>query len=180
VLQVPINRLDAAIKLRGQQPVSDATALPLKGIGGWLILVVIGLLFSPVRISYFLVTNHWPIFRDGLWPVLTTPGTEAYHVLWAPLITFEIVGNLGSIALALVTLWFLVRKSRRTPVLAISWLMWSAAFVVIDFFAADLIPAVASQSDPDNIKELLRSIVGAAIWVPYFLVSKRVKATFIE
>lgn len=159
---------------------SDATALPLKGIGGWLILVVIGLLISPIRIGHFLVTTHWPIFRDGVWPVLTTPGTEGYHALWAPLIAFEIVGNLGSIALALVTLWFLVRKSRRTPILAISWLMWTTAFVVVDFFAADLIPAVAAQPDPDSIKELMRSLIGAAIWIPYFLVSKRVKATFVE
>ena len=159
---------------------SNATPLPPKGIGGWLILVVIGLLISPIRISHFMLTNHWPIFRDGAWPVLTTPGTEAYHALWAPLIVFEIVGNLGSIALALVTLWFLVRKSRRTPILAIGWLIWTTAFVVVDFFAADLIPAVAAQSDPDSVKELVRSIFGAAIWVPYFLVSKRVKATFVE
>ncbi len=159
---------------------SDTTTLPPKGIGGWLILVVIGLVISPIRISQFMLTTYWPIFRDGTWSVLTTPGTEAYHALWAPLIFFEIIGNLGSIALALVTLWFLVRKSRRTPNLAIGWLIWATAFVVIDFFAADLIPAVAAQSDPDSVKELVRSIVGAAIWVPYFLVSKRVKATFIE
>ena len=159
---------------------SDATALPSKGIGGWLILVVIGLLISPIRLSHFLLTNHWPIFRDGVWEVLTTPGTEAYHALWAPLLAFEIIGNLGSIVLALVTLWFLMRKSRRTPAFAIGCLVWSAAIVVIDFFAADLIPAVAAQSDPDSIKELVRALVGAAIWVPYFLVSKRVKATFVQ
>ena len=159
---------------------SDATALPPKGIGGWLILVVIGLLISPIRAAHFLITTHWPIFRDGAWPVLTTPGTEAYHALWAPLLAFEIVGNLGSIALAFATLWLLMRRSRRTPVWAICWLLWTTAFVVVDFFAADLIPAVAAQSDPDSIKELVRSVVSAAIWIPYFLVSERVKATFVE
>lgn len=157
-----------------------ATQAPLKGIGGWLILVVIGLVVTPVRITYFMIANHWPVFRDGLWPVLTTPGTDAYHPLWAPLIIFEILGNLGSICLALVTLWLLARRSRRTPLLAITWLILGATFVVIDFFAADLIPAVAEQQDPENMKELVRSIVGVAIWVPYFLVSKRVKATFVE
>lgn len=159
---------------------SNTTAIPPKGIGGWLILVVIGLLISPIRISYALATNHWPLIRDGAWSVLTTPGTDAYHALWAPLLVFEIAGNVGSIAFALVTLWFLIRKSRHTPILAISWLIWTTAVVVIDFFAADLIPAVAAQSDPESTKELVRSIVGAAIWVPYFLVSKRVKATFVE
>jgi hypothetical protein len=159
---------------------SEATALSPKGIGGWLILVVIGLLISPIRICYHLVTVHWPIFRDGAWPILTTPGTEVYHALWAPLIAFEIAGNLLTLALGLVTLWFLVRKSRLTPILAITWLMVNTAFVVADYFAANLIPAIAAQSDPDSTKELLRSIVAASIWIPYFLLSKRVKATFVD
>lgn len=151
-----------------------------RGIGGWLLLVGLGLIVSPLRIGYFLATTHWPIFQNGSWGLLTTPGSEAYHPLWAPLLVFEIIGNLGSIVLAIATLWLMFRKSRYTPRIAIAWLAWTAAVVVIDFFAADLIPAVAAQSDPDSVKELVRSIVGAAIWIPYFLVSKRVKATFIQ
>ena len=159
---------------------ADAYPPPPKGIGGWLILVVIGLIVSPLRIAYYLVTNHWPLFRDGAWLRLTTPGTEAYHVLWAPLLIFEIVGNLGTIVLGLVALWFLVRRSLHTLKLAIVWLTWMTAVVVVDYFAADLIPPIAEQSDPESTKELTRSLVGAAIWIPYFLVSKRVRATFIE
>lgn len=159
---------------------SQTTAPPPKGIGGWLILVVIGLIVSPLKITYFLAINHWPIFRDGAWQQLTTPGTEAYHALWAPLLVFEIVGNLGCIALGLITLWFLVQRSRRTPRLAIIWLTCMTVFVVIDYFAADLIPAIAAQPDPESTKELVRSLVNAAIWIPYFMVSKRVKATFVE
>jgi hypothetical protein len=158
---------------------SDTTATTPKGIGGWLVLVVIGLLVTPIRIGQFMVANHWAIFRDGAWPILTTPGTGSYHVLWGPLIVFEIIGNTGSIVLALVVLWFLFRKSRSTPRLAITWLIWNTAFVVIDYFAADLIPVVAAQADPNSVKELMRSVLAAAIWIPYFLVSKRVKATFV-
>jgi hypothetical protein len=154
--------------------------VPPKGIGGWLWLVVAGLLISPIRIAGDLLTIHWPLFRDGAWPVLTTPGAEAYHPLWAPLITFEIAGNTGSILLALTTLWFLLRRSRRAPILAITWLIWTTAIVTIDFFAADLIPAVAAKPDPAGMRELVRSLISTAIWVPYFLVSQRVRATFVE
>ncbi|MGH8601258.1 MAG: DUF2569 domain-containing protein [Gammaproteobacteria bacterium] len=151
------------------------------GIGGWLILVVIGLIYSPIQIAYFLMMELWPIFTDGTWSVLTTSGTEAYHPLWAPLLVFEVIGNLGSIALALATLWFMFKRSRRTPAVAIAWLLWTAAFVIADFIGADMIPAVASQQvDPDTVKQLVRSIVSVCIWVPYFMVSKRVKATFVQ
>jgi hypothetical protein len=169
-----------AADLEEKKAPSAPTSPQLKGIGGWLILVVLGLVVSPLRTAYLLITTHWPIFRDGTWAILTTPGTGSYHPLWAPLITLEILGNLGSIALALVALWSLVRKSRRTPIFVIAWLSWTTALVAADFFAADMIPAVAAQADHDSVKELGRTIFGACIWIPYFLVSKRVKATFVE
>jgi len=159
---------------------SEAEGDGPKGLGGWLILVILGLVISPVRIGYFLATAHLPLFRDGGWSELTTVGTAAYHHLWAPLLIFEIVGNVGSIVLAVVTLVLLVKRSRHTPLLAIAWLSWTAGFVAIDFIVADFIPAVAAQADPDSTKELIRSLVAAGIWIPYFLISKRVKATFVE
>ena len=60
------------------------------------------------------------------------------------------------------------------------FLALNVAFVVIDFFVADLIPAVAAEPDPESTKELIRTIIGAAIWIPYFLKSDHVKNTFIN
>jgi uncharacterized membrane protein len=148
-------------------------------IGGWLILVVIGLVVTPIRIGIILVTTHIPIFRDGSWALLTSPGATAYHPYWAPILVFEIIGNLLSMVLAFVTLVHLFRRSKRTPKLAISWYAWGVALVLIDTLAGNLIPAVAAHSDPDEVKEIARSIFAALIWIPYFLVSKRVKATFV-
>ena len=153
----------------------------LEGIGGWLILVLIGLVVSPIRIGMHAYQNFAPIFSDGTWEALTSPSSEAYHKLWAPLISFEIAGNIAIILLGLVTLYFFVTKSRHTPRVAIAWLLTGVVFVIGDFFLADLIPLIAAQpTGADTIKEVARSLIGAAIWVPYFLVSKRVKATFVR
>lgn len=151
----------------------------LQGIGGWLLLVVFGLIVSPIRIALMLVQDHFPIFSDGTWQALTSSSSENYHALWAPLISFEIVGNVLVILLALITLYLLFMKSKRTPAMAIAWVLLGLVFVVADFILAQQIPLIADQpTDPETVKELVRSFVGAAIWIPYFLVSKRVKATF--
>jgi hypothetical protein len=164
----------------GANGIAPETPLGPNGLGGWLILVILSLTVSPIRIAYYLATDYWPIFRDGMWADLTTVGAVAYHPLWATLLIFELVGNLGGIALAVVALVFLFRRSRRTPRAVIIWLLWILGFVVVDFFAADLIPSVAAQSDADSMKEVFRTLVAAALWIPYFLVSNRVRATFVR
>lgn len=159
---------------------SEVTATGPKGLGGWLLFVILGLLITPPRIAYFLAINHWPIFREGVWAQLTTPGEPAYHALWAPVLIFEIIGNVGSIVLAVATLVVLFKRSKYTPRLAIAWLAWTSSAVIIDFIVIDFIPVVAAQTDPQSVRDLVRSIFSAAIWIPYFLVSRRVAATFVE
>lgn len=148
------------------------------GLGGWLILPMLGLIFLPIKLGAMLATTYYPIFSEGYWEVLTNPGSEAYHALWAPLLIFEIVGNSGFLIGAIVLLVFFFQKHHRFPTLMIWFLGLNLAFVGIDFFAADLIPAVAAAPDPESTQELIRAITGAAIWIPYFLKSVRVKNTF--
>ncbi len=53
-------------------------------------------------------------------------------------------------------------------------------FVVAVFFFTDLIAAAAEENDPSAIKVLVSAIIIPGILVPYFMVSKRVKNTFVR
>lgn len=151
-----------------------------RGLGGWLILPAIGLIVTPIRLMVSLITVFLPIFQKGYWEVITTPGSEAYHQLWAPLIIFEIAGNTFFIIVYIVLIFLFFSKSYRFPTLFIVCLALNLIFVVGDFFFADLIPTVEAQSDFQSVKDLVRFGISAAIWIPYFLVSKRVKNTFVR
>jgi hypothetical protein len=168
-----INR-KAKMALRAALP----PAKPPQGIGGWLILSVIDLILTPISSTYGLLTEDWPIFRDGTWEQLTTPGSAAYHALWGPLLTFEIIGGLVMIVLAIATLVLLFRKSKKTPTFAITLLSIGAIYALMLYFLLGLIPAVAEQRRPDDAT--IWPIASAAIWIPYFIFSRRVKATFIR
>src|SRR5262249_40884148 len=106
------------------------------------------------------------------------PGSAAYHPLWAPLVIFEIFGNLAFVVMAATLLFLFFTKSPRFPRLFIAYILFNAVFVTADYFFGDLIPAIAGQKT-DALKEVLRTAVTAVIWVPYMLVSKRVKNTFV-
>lgn len=151
---------------------------PPMPIGGWLILVAFGLVVTPFRIVLHLFNTYLPIFRDGHWEQLTSAGSAAYHPLWGPILVFEIVGNVLLLALGAVTLALFFKKSRRTPKFTIALYAAGPAFLLADEWLGNVIPAVANSTDSTNLQEAIRTTVLACIWIPYFLVSDRVKRTF--
>ena len=165
-----------------QSPVADAApALDgPKGIGGWLLLPVIGMFVFPVRCVISLATEYLPIFEKDLWANLTTPGSNAYHPLWAPLLIYEVVFNLAFLVFDLFLLYLLFTKAHRFPKLYIAFAVLNLVFVVSDALLGYQIPAVVAQGMDAIWKEIGRSFMMVAIWVPYMLVSKRVKNTFVR
>ncbi len=163
-----------------QAPLGDTPAKPDGpiGIGGWLILPVIGLFVFPVRVLVSLATDYVPIFQDGIWGNLTTRGSEVYHALWAPVIIGEIFCNVGFLLFDLVLLYLLFTKSHRFPKAFIVFTVANLAFIVGDAAIAWQIPAVAARGLEGFGSEAARALVVVAVWVPYMLVSKRVRNTF--
>lgn len=152
-----------------------------KGLGGWLVLLALGLVVTPFRMGFQFYRDMLPALAPETWNALTNSGSAAYHPFWGPLIIFEVVANLALFVFTLWLIWLFFNKSKRVPKLIIIWLVLLAAMQTIDLLFANQIPAVAAQpTDPESIKDLIRPVVSAAIWIPYFLKSKRVKNTFIE
>lgn len=150
------------------------------GLGGWLIFPMLGLIISPFIIGAMLVTTFIPIFSEGYWSILTNPESEAYHVLWAPLLAFEIIGNLVFLVAPVILLVLFFQKHYRFPILIIIYLATNLVFIGIDFVAVHLFLGTADGSDPESIKELIKTLIGAVVWIPYFKNSIRVKNTFIK
>jgi len=152
----------------------------LEGLGGWLILVGLGIVFSPVKIIAMIFPTYSEIFSNGSWEILTTPGTEAYNPLWGSILIGEISIN-GALVLAWLFIAFLFfSKKKAFPKWYIGILLFTLAFIFIDALAIKSVMPNEPVFDPETIKELGRSLIVTLIWVPYMLVSKRVKATFIK
>ena len=148
------------------------------GLGGWLILVGLGLVFTPLRLLSFIGQTFVPIFTEGSWELLTTPGSEVYHPLWGPLIVFELAVNGGFLlaGIGLLILFFM-----RSPVFpkAYIWVaLLNLPLVLLDAWLTTRVLPDQPMFDADTARELGRSFVAVAIWVPYMLVSRRVRNTF--
>lgn len=170
-----------ALKIYRYDPAPRAGAVDekLRGMRGWLIVPAIGAVVQPIRVGVEF-SSTLPSYAVDTWSALTTTGTAAYHPMWAPLLLFELTANLALMVFAILLAIVFFQKRRIAPPLYVAVILGAAAMQVIDLFAANMIPAAAAELTTKDWNGLARTVIGALIWGTYFMVSKRVKATFVN
>jgi hypothetical protein len=152
----------------------------LKGIRGWLILVAIGVVLSPIRMLAVFVPLYQEIFTNGTWEALTTTTSEVYHPMWAPLLIGELGFNALMFAASIYLIYLFFSKHYLFPKVYIILVVISLVFIPLDAWFVSFIMPEKPIFDPETLKEFVRTLIVGMIWIPYMLISKRVKATFVE
>lgn len=151
----------------------------LRGLGGWLWFVAIGLVIQPFRILLYARTYYTPMFSEGSWEVLTSPDSDMYHPWWGPLIVGDMVSDVMLAVLWLYLLYLFFSKHRWFPRVYIASLLVTLILQVASGqFLLTMLPD--EPMDPEATKDIVRTAFNCVIWIPYMLVSKRVKSTFVE
>ena len=151
-----------------------------KGLGGWLILVGFGVVVSPIRMLAVGIPIYREIFENGTWSVLTSPGSEYYDPLLASFIGFEIVCDLILVAVSIFMIYLFFSKHYWFPKFYIGFVAANFAYIILDAWIGTLFWPEDPMFDPETKRELTRYLISSAIWVPYMLSSRRVRATFVE
>lgn len=162
----------------------DATAAPPDvkpgpvGIGGWLILPMLGFIGTILLTGWNLLQalQTW----DGL--VAIVRATEGpLTALKVPLVT-SIIAGLFVIFSAAACLYLMFAKKRAIVTVATVHYAVLAVAGLLDLWTQVALEQAVpgTPTDPSTIKEAIRGVVIAAIWVPYFNVSKRVRNTMVN
>lgn len=152
------------------------------GLEGWLAFFIVGVSLG-ILLGVINLVGYGSTFSD-----LASLQSDApdYVAAMTPVLWFEILTNLLSIGLAIWLLVLLAKHKKLAKAIAIVYLVSSAIFLIIDYAWA------ASVFDTFNVTQYVqaemsraardvgRGVIGAFIWVPYFLVSKRVKRTLTK
>jgi transglutaminase-like putative cysteine protease len=152
----------------------------LQGLGGWLILVGIGLCLGPLVRVVTLGTSWQSYFGLDVWQSVATPGGESYHALYPPLLMLEMLGNVTLIVVNIFAIVLFFTKRRIFPQVYIVMMMSNAVFLLLDDFGCSLIPSIRNSADSAGHKDAIRAVLSALIWCSYMVKSRRVKATFIR
>lgn len=143
------------------------------GIGGWLILVLIGLIITPIKMIISFINDFIPLL-DSMSMLDAFPNLQT-------MIYFETIGNGAFGVFAVVLLFIMLNKDARFPKLMIIFYVSNLIFVLGDAIYVSQMPELEQFVDStDSLKEISRAIVSTAIWVPYMRISTRVKNTFVK
>jgi hypothetical protein len=149
----------------------------LTGIGGWLILVAIGMIVSFLRIAKDFVST-WPAYSVESWAALTTRGGERYHYLWGPYLSWALLANIAMLVVLVLTIVLFFKRRRIFPRVFIGYMALGAVVSMLDVTVTQMIPT--AKAEPTGTADLARVFIGCGIWIPYMVMSRRVRNTFVR
>lgn len=151
----------------------------LKGLGGWLILVGIGVVTTPILMVRDLLSSL-ELFRGDDLKIFIESNSEFYNPQFLYFVYGETIVNVLMLIAAIYAFYLFFAKHYRFPKFYIG--LTSCYFIVLlldTVILGKIFPEI-EQFDEDTIKELVKSLMRICIWIPYLLLSVRVKNTFIE
>ena len=95
------------------------------------------------------------------------------------MIIFELVVNIGFIVAQLWLLVLFFKRSQSFPKLFVWVALLNLPFILVDAWLGSFVITEEPMIGPDTAKELARSVVTIAIWVPYMRVSRHVRNIFV-
>lgn len=150
-------------------------------IGGWLIAIGIGLVFSLIHNLADLLPETAPLFRREVWTRLTDPSSFSYHPYWKAFIIYNAVVGFVFVLMNIVATILSFGKRRLFPKLSIGFIPLIFLLTLIGYNLAGRIPSVAEK--PAYALQgyvLILKFFALHVWIPYFLFAKRVKQTFVN
>lgn len=150
-----------------------------RGLGGWLILPAIGLTIAPLRLLKDLV-GMAPAYNASTWADLTVSGGAHYNAWWAPFLLVELGAAIALVALSITLIVLFFGRRSSLPRAFVAFAAASIGFRALDLLAGKVLPNGSDSGDAVEWATLLRDGFSAVLWSWYFLVSRRVAATFVE
>lgn len=182
----PTNNTDNQPSFGGFSEVNaneSATSRQVSGLGGWLILIQIVLIYSLLSNIIQVIGNG--VFNATTWDKLTNVASASYDSLWKPILITQLAFYSVFTLFVLFTLISFYRKKNYLPKLMITYYAVSFLFSVVNFILVMQIDNLKTATDvpitqTSLVTGLVISAIIASLWIGYFIRSKRVRNTFVN
>lgn len=163
--------------------VSSAKVRPYYyGFGGWLYIFAAGIIYQ-VYGTVNVMTSLIQTINSKEFEVWTDPSSDSYNAFWYPGIMMEIIFEIIILLFAIIMAIYCIKLSKYFKGIAITFIISSFVFQLLDLVLMLTLQNgyVEPIFDNDTLYQgVERAFIYTVIWLPYFLLSKRVKNTFIR
>jgi hypothetical protein len=161
---------------RRDADINSLSVEPLK-IGGWLIFPTIGLILAPFLSIYYIIEADY--FNQTSWDFISSTSSLGYNQIWTVAFLIELLGNLFFLVYVFFLLLLLFKRRTIFPVHYIVLRILNLLFVIFHLFLTGMIDSEYFEASNSVARALIGPVVAVGVWVPYMLVSQRVKDTFV-
>lgn len=156
------------------EPVNTHDSSPNKKIGGWLYLVAIGITLAPIA-NFFNLNMLIETAKNADWEFIWQqgPGTVLFLIY-----EYSMQGYMFVYSALLAILFY--TKKHNFPKMFIIYVSSLLGLGVLGVFITENLPNSTPEQLVQPVVFVIYCLIVALIWVPYFLKSKRVKATFTK
>jgi hypothetical protein len=155
------------LRLRWRLPQADDDAP--RGLGGWMILPVIGMVASPLVLLITIATWFRDFGRAAQFENLKV------SVQWLMLLEFLIIS--ATLTLLIFGIWQMLRRQQTFPFTFILIQVLGLAMGIVDNIG---LWQLNSADAPVELGKLTFRGIVDALWITYMLTSQRVRATFVN
>ncbi|MDQ3015301.1 MAG: DUF2569 domain-containing protein [Bacteroidota bacterium] len=150
-------------------------------IGGWLVLPVI-------HLGYALAMSLWKLYTTGThvnayFKLVQLSGTSVLSMDKITILILEVLYVPAFICFSITLLILFFKKRTSVPILIIIFYVLTFSSVMTDLVVIGTLgDDLAFEGDFQKKinTSVFRVVIACAIWIPYFLLSKRVAGTFIN
>jgi len=149
----------------------------LKGLSGWLIIAGIGIFYTLFSNLYYILAN---VINNGGWSILMQPFNDLKfdEVDWIPVIEVLLYFLTTILLIQLLILFFFQKKS--FPKWYIGLKLAAMIIVFLEVYLVYYVLPYSKELREQVLFSTCTYVVGALIWIPYMLLSRRVRFTFVN
>lgn len=152
----------------------------LTGIGGWLLLLGLGIVGSVVKNAYELYSVYYPLMISEKWEQIRAPGSEHYNALLSKFIYIEMFSISLLIIVNIYVVYLFVMRKKYFPLMFVALILLSFAMTVVSVISFSVIMPTGKVFDQETIASFIGSVFNFIVWVPYLRWSRRARLTFVN
>lgn len=151
----------------------------IKKQGGIVVLATISYILS-IYLSFNSVKSMiYPFSFDTRWQEISNLAISSYNKQWVNFVYFTQIANILVLIMSIILIVLFTKQSKYITNALIIFFMFRIVILTLTFYFQTVIKGPATPQVLEIASYILRALVIPGLWIPYLMLSEKIRETFI-